>query len=181
MQKCWASRVNQGHDPHEQHGTVLKSFRGWIQGRENESQARIRKFMTLMDSMTEKELDENNIKVLQEPSRIERIARGAGRHPNDMLELLGELNRHSLSLFLTRGYFVFTSYIIYIYICFIFGGGGGWGGGLPPALSALRREPGGIPTIFWSSWEGPPVTSSAGRGGGGGGLYAEGRVTSRRT
>ena len=60
-----------------------------MQGRENESQARIRKFMTLMDSMTEKELDENNIKVLQEPSRIERIARGAGRHPNDMLELLG--------------------------------------------------------------------------------------------
>ncbi|KAK9862886.1 hypothetical protein WJX84_007935 [Apatococcus fuscideae] len=65
----------------------------FTKGRENESQARIRKFMTLMDSMTEKELDENNIKVLQETSRIERIARGAGRHPHDMLELLEEYKR----------------------------------------------------------------------------------------
>ena len=32
--------------------------------------------MTLMDSMTDEELDCTNIKVLSEPSRIERIARG---------------------------------------------------------------------------------------------------------
>ena len=51
---------------------------------------RIKKFMTMMDSMTEEELNTNDLKLLQQPSRIARISKGAGRHPQDYLELLGE-------------------------------------------------------------------------------------------
>lgn len=46
-------------------------------------------FMTIMDSMTDKELDCPNPKVLQEQSRVMRVARGAGCNPYCVLELLG--------------------------------------------------------------------------------------------
>ena len=46
--------------------------------------------MTMMDSMTEKELNTNDIKLLQQPTRVMRISRGAGRTPQDYAELLGE-------------------------------------------------------------------------------------------
>ena len=44
----------------------------------------------MMDSMTEEELNTNDLKLLQQQSRIVRIAKGAGRHPQDYFELLGE-------------------------------------------------------------------------------------------
>lgn len=44
-----------------------------------------------MDSMTEKELNTNDIKLLQQPTRAARISRGAGRTIHDYFELLGEL------------------------------------------------------------------------------------------
>ena len=59
------------------------------QGKEKESAARIKMFMTIMDSMTDKELDCPNPKVLQEQSRVMRVARGAGCNPYCVLELLG--------------------------------------------------------------------------------------------
>jgi len=62
---------------------------GWAQGKEKESAARIKKFMTIMDSMTDKELDCPNPKVLQEPSRIMRISRGSGCYPHFVVELIG--------------------------------------------------------------------------------------------
>ena len=61
-------------------------------GRDKESAANIKKYMTLMDSMTTKELDtpdtEKNMKMLSETSRINRIVRGAGRQYRDMYELI---------------------------------------------------------------------------------------------
>lgn len=62
---------------------------GMQQGSDKQSEVRIKKFMTMMDSMTEKELNTNDIKVLTQPSRILRISRGAGRTPQDYHELLG--------------------------------------------------------------------------------------------
>ena len=41
-------------------------------GHEKESAARMKKFMTIMDSMTDKELDSSSAKVLGENSRIDR-------------------------------------------------------------------------------------------------------------
>lgn len=66
------------------------SCTGVLQGSDKQSEVRIKKFMTMMDSMTEKELNTNDIKVLTQPSRILRISRGAGRSPQDYQELLGE-------------------------------------------------------------------------------------------
>ena len=60
-----------------------------VQGSEKQSEVRIKKFMTMMDSMTEKELNTNDIKLLQQPTRVARISRGAGRTPHDYFELLG--------------------------------------------------------------------------------------------
>jgi hypothetical protein len=60
-----------------------------LQGKEKESAARIKRFMTIMDSMTDKELDTPNPKVLEEPSRVLRLARGSGSHPHYVFELLG--------------------------------------------------------------------------------------------
>eukprot|EP00471_Norrisiella_sphaerica_P013158 CAMPEP_0184499240 /NCGR_PEP_ID=MMETSP0113_2-20130426/40938_1 /TAXON_ID=91329 /ORGANISM="Norrisiella sphaerica, Strain BC52" /LENGTH=528 /DNA_ID=CAMNT_0026887075 /DNA_START=119 /DNA_END=1705 /DNA_ORIENTATION=- len=54
----------------------LKNLMG--DGKEEESQARMKRFMTILDSMTNKELDGDNTIFNREPSRLERVARGAG-------------------------------------------------------------------------------------------------------
>ena len=56
-------------------------------GRDQESALRMRRFMTIMDSMTAGELDSTNPKILGEESRILRIARGAGRPPMEVVDL----------------------------------------------------------------------------------------------
>ena len=57
------------------------------------SSARIKRFMCMMDSMTDAELDCTDIKVLSQPSRVERVARGSGRSYPEALELLEEYKR----------------------------------------------------------------------------------------
>merc|ERR1711957_591372 len=49
------------------------------------SGVRIKKWMTMMDSMNDGELDETKMLA---PSRILRIARGSGHHPHEVMELL---------------------------------------------------------------------------------------------
>ncbi|KAK1281028.1 hypothetical protein QJS04_geneDACA003039 [Acorus gramineus] len=61
-------------------------------GHEKESQARIKRFMTMMDSMTNDELDSTNPKIMTE-SRIMRIACGSGRHVVEIVEMLEEYKR----------------------------------------------------------------------------------------
>ncbi|KAL3917448.1 MAG: hypothetical protein SGPRY_006400 [Prymnesium sp.] len=51
----------------------------------HESGVRIKKWMTMMDSMTEAELDETKAFA---PSRIIRVARGSGHYPQEVVELL---------------------------------------------------------------------------------------------
>nr|WCZ58613.1 signal recognition particle 54 kDa protein [Andalucia godoyi] len=57
-------------------------------GREQEGQARIKRFLYIMDSMTDEELDSKDVAKLMTASRIERIARGAGRHIREAQELM---------------------------------------------------------------------------------------------
>ena len=61
-------------------------------GRDKESAANIKKYMTIMDSMTSKELDnpdtEKNLKMLSDPDRITRVVKGSGRQYRDMAELI---------------------------------------------------------------------------------------------
>lgn len=56
-------------------------------GQEKESTDRIKKFLSMMDSMTKRELD--CVDKLTE-TRILRIARGAGANPKELIFLLGE-------------------------------------------------------------------------------------------
>ncbi|CAO2171631.1 unnamed protein product [Urochloa humidicola] len=61
-------------------------------GHEKESQAKIKRYMTMMDSMTDAELDSTNPKLMTE-SRIIRIARGSGRPVRDVMDMLEEYKR----------------------------------------------------------------------------------------
>ncbi|KAL5703616.1 signal-recognition-particle GTPase [Ranunculus cassubicifolius] len=61
-------------------------------GREKESQAKIKRYMTMMDSMTNEELDSTNPKLMNE-SRMMRIARGSGRSVREVMEMLEEYKR----------------------------------------------------------------------------------------
>ncbi len=55
-------------------------------GSDQESEVRIKRCMTIMDSMNNQELDSTDLKLFTE-SRILRIARGSGTHPMQVQEL----------------------------------------------------------------------------------------------
>ncbi|KAM3699883.1 hypothetical protein ACJW31_05G059200 [Castanea mollissima] len=61
-------------------------------GREKESSAKIKRYMTMMDTMTNEELDSTNPKLMNE-SRMMRIARGSGRQVREVMEMLEEYKR----------------------------------------------------------------------------------------
>ena len=66
-------------------GDMMKNMGG------GDGSLRIKRFQHIMDSMTVEEME--NPKLSFNPSRIERIARGAGRHPKEVDELLHEYKR----------------------------------------------------------------------------------------
>ncbi|XP_056167415.1 signal recognition particle subunit SRP54 2-like [Syzygium oleosum] len=61
-------------------------------GQEKESQAKLKRYMTMMDSMTNEELDTSNPKIMND-SRIMRIAKGSGRDNSEVMEILEEYKR----------------------------------------------------------------------------------------
>mmetsp|Transcript_11481 Transcript_11481/g.34038 ORF Transcript_11481/g.34038 Transcript_11481/m.34038 type:complete len:485 (+) Transcript_11481:68-1522(+) len=66
---------------------IMNSFPG-MQGLDfRESSQRIKRWMTIMDSMSERELDEPK---LMNASRVLRISQGSGYYPNEVLELLDQ-------------------------------------------------------------------------------------------
>ncbi|XP_059907509.1 signal recognition particle subunit SRP54 isoform X1 [Gadus macrocephalus] len=64
-------------------------------GNEQESMARLKKLMTIMDSMNDQELDNKDGAKLfsKAPNRIQRVARGAGVAPRDVQELLTQYTK----------------------------------------------------------------------------------------
>ncbi|KAK1685411.1 hypothetical protein QYE76_046259 [Lolium multiflorum] len=62
-------------------------------GSEKDGQAKIKRYMTIMDSMTDAELDSPNPKKLMTESRTIRIARGSGRQVRDVMDMLDEYKR----------------------------------------------------------------------------------------
>jgi len=65
-----------------------------IPGGGDQSLKRIKRFMTMMDSMTDDELDcTKGVAMEKEASRIVRVARGSGVHPMAVIELLNEYKR----------------------------------------------------------------------------------------
>ena len=81
--------------PMSQMMSMIPGFSNAImpQGHEKESQARLKKFMTIMDSMTDKELDSCSTKLLGEQSRLERWARGSGSNVMEVQMMLEEYKR----------------------------------------------------------------------------------------
>ncbi|XP_045806972.1 signal recognition particle 54 kDa protein 2-like [Trifolium pratense] len=61
-------------------------------GQEKESQEKVKRYMTIMDSMTNEELDSSNPKLINEP-RMMRIARGSGRLVREVLDMMEEYKR----------------------------------------------------------------------------------------
>ncbi|WIA37924.1 hypothetical protein OEZ86_001301 [Tetradesmus obliquus] len=57
------------------------------------SQLAVKHYITIIESMTEKELDSTNVKIFQETSRIQRLAIGSGRGINEVANLV-EAYRH---------------------------------------------------------------------------------------
>lgn len=57
-------------------------------GREKEGTARIKRFMCMMDSMTNEELDSTDEKLIFTDARIIRIAKGSGTHPQEVVLLI---------------------------------------------------------------------------------------------
>lgn len=58
------------------------------QGKDEESAARIRRFMVIMDSMTPHELDSDTRIFNTQPSRMERVARGSGSSLRQVQEVM---------------------------------------------------------------------------------------------
>jgi hypothetical protein len=52
-------------------------FGGGASG-DRQSSLQIKRYITIIESMTDKELDTTNLKILSEPTRIDRLARGSG-------------------------------------------------------------------------------------------------------
>ncbi|KAI6689925.1 hypothetical protein NL676_026753 [Syzygium grande] len=61
-------------------------------GQGKESQAKLKRYMTMMDSMTNEELDSSNPKIMND-SRIMRIAKGSGCDNSEVMEMLEEYKR----------------------------------------------------------------------------------------
>lgn len=73
-------------------GKVMSMIPGFSnimgKGKEKESVNRIKRFMTVMDSMNNGELDGDDKVFQQQPKRIIRIAKGSGVHPQYVAEVL---------------------------------------------------------------------------------------------
>lgn len=63
------------------------------QGSDKAGQLKIKRYMTIMDSMTDKELDSSNLKELEKASRMARLARGSGRPLVEVQMLFEEFKR----------------------------------------------------------------------------------------
>ncbi|PWA57935.1 Signal recognition particle 54 kDa protein 2 [Artemisia annua] len=75
----------------------VKPFVSRLLERKNESQVKIRRYLTMMDSMTNEELGSTDLKLMKE-SRIMRIARGAGRQVSEVFEMFQEYKRLTINV-----------------------------------------------------------------------------------
>ncbi len=71
-----------------------------LEGVDSQGNNRIKKFMCIMDSMTEEgnvpltiELDNDGKLFNKQPSRIQRVSKGAGAHPIEVEEILTQCKR----------------------------------------------------------------------------------------
>jgi signal recognition particle subunit SRP54 len=75
-------------------GQLVSMIPGLISDRfsEKEGHAKMKRYMTMMDSMTDAELDGTSTKLMNK-SRINRVARGSGRPVREVVDMLEEHKR----------------------------------------------------------------------------------------
>ncbi|KAG2436546.1 hypothetical protein HYH02_011483 [Chlamydomonas schloesseri] len=83
--------------PMSQMMSMLPGFNSELmpKGNDKQNQMMIRRYITIIESMTDKEMDTTNIKMLSEPSRVNRLARGSGSTPAQVLALLESYKHYS--------------------------------------------------------------------------------------
>ncbi|KAL6760898.1 subunit of the signal recognition particle [Haematococcus lacustris] len=64
-------------------------------GNDKANSVQIKRFITIIESMTDKELDSTNVKMLTEPSRLSRLSRGSGRSPVEIVQLVEAYKHYS--------------------------------------------------------------------------------------
>ena len=85
--------------PFNQLMSMIPGFNDFMtKGHEQESTKRLRKLMTIMDSMADDELDSSEGHKLfknneEGQARIMRVSRGAGASPRDVLELIDQYQK----------------------------------------------------------------------------------------
>merc|ERR1719391_96724 len=82
--------------PFNQIMSMIPGFNDFMtKGHEQESTKRLRKLMTIMDSMSDSELDARDGHKLfkQNDARIRRVSRGSGTSPRDVLELIEQYQK----------------------------------------------------------------------------------------
>ena len=77
-------------------GNIMNQFPGMAGLDFHDSGVRIKKWMTMMDSMTDAELD-GDVKEMK-VSRIIRIAKGSGHYPHEVVELLEQFKMMSQTM-----------------------------------------------------------------------------------
>eukprot|EP00879_Flechtneria_rotunda_P006329 GHRR01006652.1.p1 GENE.GHRR01006652.1~~GHRR01006652.1.p1 ORF type:complete len:520 (+),score=205.24 GHRR01006652.1:452-2011(+) len=65
------------------------------QGNDKASQVMVKRYITIIESMTDKELDTTNVKIFAEPSRMQRLARGSGRGIVEVMQLIDAYKHYS--------------------------------------------------------------------------------------
>lgn len=87
MKEMFESFLQMG--PLSQVMSMIPGFNaGLAAGNDKNSQIMMKRYITIIESMTEKELDAPNMKIFQDPSRVMRLARGSGRGPQEVMMLL---------------------------------------------------------------------------------------------
>lgn len=95
MKEMFESMLEMG--PMSQMMSMIPGFNmDALTGGQNDAQGKImfKRYITIMESMTEKELDTVNIKDIHQPSRIMRLARGAGRPPGEVNALFEQFKAY---------------------------------------------------------------------------------------
>lgn len=94
-------------------------------GNEQESVNRLKKMMTIMDSMSDKELDHPKASELftKEANRVARVARGSGCLQQDVRELLAQYKKFSdvvKKIGSIKGLFNVSAYVHFQLISLVF-------------------------------------------------------------
>lgn len=95
LRDVFESFINMG--PLSQVMSMIPGFNANFMGAGGDKQSAlmVKRYITIIESMTDKELDSTNIKIFSEHSRIMRLARGSGRQVGEVQMLIDAFKHYS--------------------------------------------------------------------------------------